>query len=83
MIEGIKIIQFDAFKAQIMAINFLRTDYYGCVSLYKIVIYQSKKFYPPELNILGVDSSNHKGGGQKKRKGSSGGAVEDVYYSEE
>ena len=40
-----------------------RADYYGCVSLYKTFIDQSKGVSPPELNISGVQSSNHKGGG--------------------
>ena len=80
-IWGIKITQFDAVKAQIMANAFLRTDYNGCVSLYKTFIDQSKKVSPPELNIPGVDSSKHKVVGQKKRKGCIGGAVENVYYS--
>ena len=44
---------------------------------------QSKKVSPPELNISGVESSNHKYGGQKKHKGNSRGAVEYVYYSKE
>ena len=83
LIEGIKITQFDAFKAQIMATASLITDNDGCVSLYNILIDKSKKLSPPELNILGVESSNHKGGVKNKRKGDSGGAVEDVYYSKE
>ena len=78
LIEGIQINQFDAVKYQIMATASLITDYYGCVSLYKILIDQIKKVSPPELNISGVESSNHKVGGKKKRKGGSGGAVEDV-----
>ena len=73
----------DAVKAQIMATASLITDYDGCVSLYTTFINQSKKVYPLELNISGVESSDHKGGGQKKRKGCSGGAVEYVYYSKE
>ena len=78
LIEGIKITQFVSVKAKIMATASLRTDSNGCVSLYKTFIDQSKKVSPTELNISGVDSSNHKGRGQKKRKGGSGGAVEDV-----
>ena len=74
-IEGIKITQFDAFKAEIMATASLRTDYDGCVSLYKTFINHSKKASPSDLNISGERSSNHKGGGQNKRKGGSGGAV--------
>ena len=66
-----------------MATASLRTDYSGCFYLYKTFINQSKKVSPPELNILGVESSNHKGGGGKKHKGGSGGAVEHVYYSKE
>ena len=63
-----------------MATASFRTDYDGCVSLYKIFIDHIKKVSPPELNISGVESSNHKGGGQMKRKGGSagGGSVEDV-----
>ena len=53
-----------------------------CLFVQKI-INQIKKVSPPELNISGVESSNHKQGGQKKCKGVSGGAVEDVYYSKE
>ena len=83
LIEFIKITQFDAVKDQIMETDHLRTDYDGCVSLYKTLIDQSKKVSPPELNILGVESYNHKQGGQKKRKGGSGGDVEDVYYFKE
>ena len=78
LVKGIKITKFDAVKDQIMATASLRTDYNGCVSLYKKFIDQSKKVSPPNLNISGVESSNHKGGGQKKRKGGSRGAVEDV-----
>ena len=44
---------------------------------------QRKKVSPPELNISGVESSNHKYGGQKKHKGDSRGAVEYMYYSKE
>ena len=62
MIEGIKISHFDAVKARIMATNSLRTDYDGCVSLYKTFIDQSNKVSLTELNISGVDSYNHKGG---------------------
>ena len=80
LIQGIKITELDAVKAQIMATASLRTDYDGCVSLYKIFIDKSKKVFPPELNVSGVEKSNHKGGGQKKFKGVSGGAVEAVYY---
>ena len=46
-----------------MATTSLRTDYDGCVSLYKTLIDQIKKVSHPELNISGVESSNHKGGG--------------------
>ena len=74
-IEGINITQFDAVKAQTMATASLRTDYDGCVSLCKTFIDQRKKVSPPDLNIYGVESSNHKGGGQKNFKGGSGGAV--------
>ena len=83
LIEGIKITQFDTVKDQIMATDSLRTDYDGCVSLYKTFINQSKKVSTHELNITGVESYNHKGRGHKKRKGGSGGSVEDVYYSKE
>ena len=82
-IQGIKINEFDAVKAQIMETAYLRNDYDGCVSLYNTFIDQIKKVSHPEMNISGVESYNHKGGGQKKRKGGSGGAVEDVYYSKE
>ena len=81
LIEGIQINQFDAVKYQIMATASLITDYYGCVYLYKTLIDQIKKLSPPELNISGVESSNHKVGGQKKRKGGSEVPVEDVHYS--
>ena len=60
LIEGIKITQFYAVKAHIMATASLRTDYDGCVSLYRTFIYNSKKVSPPELNISGVESSNQK-----------------------
>ena len=83
LIEVIKITDIDAVKAQIMATASLRTDYDGCVSLYKRLINNAKKVSPTELNISGVESYNHKWGGQKKRKGGSGGAVEDVYYYKE
>ena len=76
LIAGIKITQFGEVKDKIMATTYLRTDYDGCVSLYKILIDNSKKVSPPELDVSGVESCNHKGGGQKKRKGRSGGAVE-------
>ena len=64
-----------------MATASLKTYYDGCVSLYKTCINQINKVSPPELNISGVESFNHKLGEQKKRKGGSGGSVEDVYYS--
>ena len=78
LIEGIKITQFVAVKAQIMVTASLRTDYDGCVSLYKTFINQSKKVSPSELNFSVVESSNHKVVGLNKRKGNNGGAVEDV-----
>ena len=78
LIEGIKIITFDTVKAQIMETAFLRTGYDVFVYLYKTFINQRKKVSLLELNISGVESSNHKGGGQKKHKGGSGRAVEDV-----
>ena len=83
LIQGINITEFDTVKDQIMATDSLRTDYDGCVSLYKTLIYHSKTVSPPELNISGKESSNHKGGEQKRHKGGSGGSVEDVYYSKE
>ena len=83
LIQCIKITEFDAVKAQIMATSSLRTDYNICVSLNKTFIDQSKKVSPPEMNISGVESYNHKGGGKKKLKGDSGGAVEDMYYFKE
>ena len=78
LIEGINITKFDAVSAQIMETASLRTDYDGCVYLYKTFIDHIKKVYPPDMDILGAESSNHKGGGQKKRKGGSVGGVEDV-----
>ena len=83
LIEGIKITHFDAFKAQIMTTASLGTDYNGFLFLYKTFIDKIKKVSPLELNISGVESSNHKVGGQKKRKGGIGGSVEEVYYSKE
>ena len=80
LIQGINITQFDAVKDQIMDTASLRTYYDECVSLYKTFINQSKKVSPTELNISGVESSNHKGVGQTKCKSGSGGAAEDVYY---
>ena len=77
-ILGIKINEFDSVKAQIMETTSLRSDYSECVSLYNTFINKIKKVSPPDLNISGVYSSNHKGGGQEKRKGGSGEAVEDV-----
>ena len=81
--QGIKITEFDAVKAQIMATASISTDYNVCVSLYNKFIDKSKKVSAPDLNISGIESSNHKVGGQNKRKGGSGGAVEDVYYSKD
>ena len=49
--QGIKINEFDAVKDYIMETASLRTDYEGCVSLYKTSIDHSKKVSPPELNI--------------------------------
>ena len=83
MIQGIKITEFDTVYAQIMETASVRNDYDGYVSLYKALIDQSKNISPPELNILGVVSSIHKGGGQNKRKCGSGGAAKDVYYYKE
>ena len=60
LIQAIKITEFELVKAQIMVTAYLRTDYDGCVYLYKTFIYQSKKVSPPELNISGVEFSNHK-----------------------
>ena len=77
LIEVININEIEAVKAHIMETASLRTYYNGCVYLYNTFINHSKKASPPELNISGVESSNHKVG-QKKLKGSSGGAVEDV-----
>ena len=51
--------------------------------MYKTFINQSKKVSSPDLNISGVESSNHNGGVHKKHKGGIGGEVEDVYYSKE
>ena len=82
-IQGINISYIDSFKDQIISTAYLRTDYNVCISLCKTFIDQINKVSPPEINISGVESSNHKGGGQKKRKGGSGGAVKDVYYSKE
>ena len=42
LIQGINITELGAVKAQIMATASLRTDYDGCVSLYKKFIDQSK-----------------------------------------
>ena len=64
--QGIRIAEFDAVKDQIMATASFRIYYNGCVSLYKTLINKSKKVSPPELNMSGVESYNHKGGGQKK-----------------
>ena len=61
-----------------MATASLITDYYGCVSLYKTFINQSKKVSIPELNVSGVESSNHKGGGKNKCNGGSGGSVKNM-----
>ena len=60
-IEVIKITQFDELKAQIMNTASLRTNYDGCISVYKTFIDQSNKVSPTELNISGVESSNHTG----------------------
>ena len=62
-IEGIKITQFDAFKAQIMSTASIITDYGGCVSLYNKFTDQSMKVSPSKLIISGVESSDHKRGG--------------------
>ena len=83
MIQGIKITELDIVKAQIMVTASLRNDYDGCVPLYKAFVYQKKMVSPPELNILRLDSSNHKGGGKKKRRDGSGGFIENDYYSKE
>ena len=82
-IKGINITQFDAVKSQIMATASLRTDYDGCISVYKTFINQRYNVSPPEMNILGVESYNHKVGEQKKLNVGSGGAVEDMYYFKE
>ena len=55
LIEDIKITEFYAVKSHIMETASLRTDYDGCVSLYKTLISQRKKASPPEMNISGVD----------------------------
>ena len=55
LIQDIKITEFDAVKDQITATDSLRTDYDGCVSLYKTFINQTKKISPPDLNISGVE----------------------------
>ena len=60
LIQGINITDFEAVKAEIMAAASLRNYSYGFASLYKTFIDQSKKVSPPELNIFGVESSNHK-----------------------
>ena len=58
--QGIRITEFDAVKAQIMANDTLRTYYYGCVSFYITFIDQRKNVSPSELNISGVESYNQK-----------------------
>ena len=83
MTQVIKITDIDAVRDQIMATDFLRTYYNGCVSLLKTFVGKSKKVSPHELNISEVELYKHKEGVQKKLKGGSGGAVEDVYYSKE
>ena len=55
LIKGIKITYFDAVKAHIMTTASLRSDYDGCVSLYKKLIDRNKKVSTTELNISGVD----------------------------
>ena len=61
--EDIKITQFDVVKAQILATASLRIDYDGCASLYNKFIDHSNKVSPLEMNISGIESSNHKGVG--------------------
>ena len=60
VIEGIKITELDTVKAHIMETASLRNDYNVCVSLNKKFINQNKKASTIELNISGVESSNHK-----------------------
>ena len=81
LIQGIMITEFDSVKAKIMATDSFRTDYDGCVYLYKTFINYSKNLSPPDMNISGVEPYNQKGGGQNKHKGRRGGAVKDVYCS--
>ena len=76
LIQGIKITELDAVQDQIMETASFRTDCDGCISVYKTFIVQRNNISSPDLNISGLESSNHKEGGQKKR-------VEDVYYSKE
>lgn len=79
-IEGIRTKELDSVKTQIMATAALRSDFPGCVSLYKDFISQLPSSQSPtELNVSATGVSNENKGNSR----SNGGAVEDKYYSKE
>jgi hypothetical protein len=76
-VDGIRTNALDSVKTQIMATATLRSDFLGCVSLYKDFISQLPSSQSPsELNVSATGTTND-------RKAKSGGAVEDKYYTKE
>ena len=81
LIDGIKTNAFDSVKAQIFSTAALRTDFEGCVTLYKDFISQSTK-EPTSSNISEV-STDRRGGnsnGQKDEGTIGPDKVQDRYY---
>ena len=79
LIDGIKTEKLDTIKATILARQELRTDFDGCVNLYKDFIAQLPKPVS-ELNIAMVDGSSKP---TKQPPKSEGKPVQDRYYNKE
>ena len=76
--DGIKTTKLDTIKAAILASTNRRSDFDGCVTLYKDFITQSGDH--PDLKIAGLstdDGSNKDGGGRDED------VIEDRYYSKD
>ena len=92
LLKGIKSTKMDSVKAAILASDKLRSDFSGCVTLYKDFMAQNEGVASPDnRNISGVGSGGNggKGGGKSKRKRGSDDddcekvPCEDRYYSSE
>ena len=75
LMAGIKTKDLDSVKTQIMASATLRSDFQGCVTLYKDFIAQNKSTMNPSLTISAVLT------GKRKHKGGEDRDIEDRYYT--